>query len=473
MADTITPARPRQAARSPERPMQTTRPHRVLILGGGFAGVMTAQGLERRLGDRDDVEVWLVNRENFFLFTPLLPEVCSGMIEARHAVNPLRGMVRKPSTWVITATVQEVDLDGQAVTVLGGDGDLHRLKYDTLVFALGGVTSTFGIPGLEEHAVGMKTLADAFGLRNRIIEMLERAELEDEPEERRRQLTFVVGGAGFSGVETAGEVEDFIRRVRGRFYPKIAEDEIRLYLVELKDAVLPEVGGPMGRYAKRELRKRGYEVLLRTPIKEVLANGVVVGDGRLIPTRTLIWTGGVRPSPIVADSGVEVDNAGRAVTSVTMQTSRPGVFALGDCASIPDLDDPQRRPHPPTAQHALRQADRLAKNVAARIDGRRMGPFRYSTIGTLASIGNRTGVGTIMGIRVKGLIAWFLWRAYYWWRVPGINRKVHVALDWLLTALFGTDPVQLKVDDASSPLSASGTRRPAAGRATRRRSRSA
>ena len=174
-------------------------PHRVLILGGGFAGVMTAQALERRLGRRTDVEVWLVSRDNFMLFTPLLPEVCSGALEPRHVVSPLRAMLRRPSSWCITADVQSVDLDGSAVSVLGRDGDRHTLRYDTLVLALGGVTHGFGIPGVEEHAVGMKTLADAFSLRNRMIEILERADLEEDPDEKRAQLTFVVGGGGFSG----------------------------------------------------------------------------------------------------------------------------------------------------------------------------------------------------------------------------------------------------------------------------------
>ncbi len=196
-------------------------PHRVLILGGGFAGVETAKHLERLTRRRDDVEIWLVSRENFSLFTPLLPEVCSGHIEARHCVTALRAQMRRPSSWAVTAEVEGIDLDATQVTVLGGDGDLHRLNYDSLVIALGGETATFGIAGIDEFAVGMKTLADAFALRNRIIEMLERADLEDQPDERAAELTFVVGGAGFSGVETAGEIEDFIRRVRRRFYPKI------------------------------------------------------------------------------------------------------------------------------------------------------------------------------------------------------------------------------------------------------------
>ena len=242
--------------------------HRVLVLGGGFAGVSTVQALERRLGRRRDVEVWLVNEENFTLFTPLLPEVCSGVLEPRHVVTPLRGMVRHDSTWCITATVEEIDLDGRVVTVMGGDGEPHRLRYDTLVLALGGETATFGIPGLAEHAVGMKTLADAFSLRNRLIEMLERAELEDDPAERAALLTFVVGGAGFSGVETAGEIEDFLRRVRRRYYPAVADGEVTGYLVELKDAVLPEMPRDMGDYAARRLARRGYRILLGTAIRE-------------------------------------------------------------------------------------------------------------------------------------------------------------------------------------------------------------
>jgi len=443
-------------------------PHRVLVLGGGFAGALTAQALERRLGSRDDVEIWLVNRDNFLLFTPLLPEVCSGSLEPRHVVSPLRGMVHRPSTWCITAEVEGIDTDAGVVTVLGGDGDSHRLRYDTLVMALGGVTHTFGIPGLEEHAAGMKTLADAFSLRNRIIEMFERAELEDDLAQRRADLTFVVGGGGLSGVETAGEVEDFAHRVRRRYYRKIPERDIRLLLVELKDEVLPDLPPKMGAYARRRLTQRGYDVRLGTAIRELSETAVTIGDGEVIPTRTVVWTGGVRPAPVVAGSGVDVDRGGRAVTAPTMETSRPGVFAIGDCAVIPNVEA-DGAPFAPTAQNAVREAKRLAENIVARIGGRPMEAFRYQTIGTLASIGHRTGVGLVFGIRVRGWIAWVMWRSYYWSRVPGINRKVRVGIDWLLTAIFGADSVQLKVEDARSALGSSGRRRPPAREGTGRR----
>ena len=281
---------------------------------------------------REDVEIWLVSRENFTLFTPLLPEVCSGNLEARHCVTALRAQLRRPSSWAVTADVEEIDLDAKRVIVTGGDGDLHRLNYDSLVIALGGETATFGIKGITEYAVGMKTLADAFALRNRIIEMLERADLEQDPDERRAQLTFVVGGAGFSGVETAGEVEDFVRRVRKRFYPKVPSDELRFHIVELKDRVLPEMPADMGEYATGKLRRRGYEIHLGTPMKEVREDGVVIGEDEFIPSRTVIWTGGVQPAPVVAESGIEVDRGGRAVVAPTMATSREGVWALGDCA---------------------------------------------------------------------------------------------------------------------------------------------
>jgi NADH dehydrogenase len=438
-------------------------PHRVLILGGGFAGVLTAQALERRLGRRTDVEVWLVSRENFMLFTPLLPEVCSGVLEPRHVVTSLRGMLKRPSGWCITADAREIDLDGKVVTVLGGDGDMHRLHYDSLVLALGGVTHTFGIPGIEEHTVGMKTLADAFSLRNRMIEILERADLEENPDERRAQLTFVVGGGGFSGVETAGEVEDFARRVRKRYFPKIRQEEISAHLVELRDRILPEMPPEMGAYARSQLERRGFEVLTDMPIKEVRENEVVIGEGdaqRTISTRTVIWTGGVRPAPLVAQSGIEVDRGGRAVVQATMATSREGVFAIGDCAVIPNVDDPEGRPHAPTAQNAVREAKALARNIVAHIDGGEMRPFRYRTLGQLASIGHHTGVGVVFGVRVRGLIAWFMWRGYYWSRTPGFSTKIRVAIDWALTALFGTDPVQLKVEDVHSAMGSSGSRRP-------------
>jgi len=369
-------------------------------------------------------------------------------------------MLRHQSTWCITAEVEAIDTQAHTVTVIGGDGDPHRLHYDTLVMALGGITHTFGIPGLEEHAVGMKTLADAFSLRNRVIEMLERAELEDDRLARQADLTFVVGGGGLSGVETAGELEDFVRRVRGRYYPKIGATEIRTYLVELKDELLGELPPDMGAYARQRLERRGFTVRLGTPIREVREAEVVIGNGETIPTRTVVWSGGVRPAPMVARSGVEVDHAGRVKALPTMETSRSTAFAIGDCALIPNVEEADGRPFAPTAQNAVREAKRLAANVVARIDGRPLEPYRYRTIGTLASVGHHTGVGVVFGIRVRGWIAWFMWRGYYWSRVPGINRKVRVAIDWALTALFGTDPVQLKVEDASSAMGSSGRRHP-------------
>ncbi len=438
-------------------------PHRVLILGGGFAGVETGRHLEKLTRHRDDVEVWLVSRENFTVFTPLLPEVCSGQLEARHCVTALRSQLRRPSSWAVTANVESIDLDATQVTVMGGDRDRHRLNYDSLVIALGGETATFGIAGIAEYTVGMKTLADAFALRNRVIGMLERADLEEDAAERRAQLTFVVGGAGFSGVETAGEIEDFVRRVRRRYYPKIAASEIGLHLVELKDRVLPEMPVEMGEYAAKKLRDRGFEIHLGTPMKEVREDGVVIGEGEVIPSRTVIWTGGVRPSPVVAESGIETDKAGRALVQPTMRTSREGVWAIGDCALIPNADEDGAY-HAPTAQNAVREAKRLAKNVIASIDRRPtdIEPFRYRVIGTLASIGHHTGVGVVFGIRVRGWLAWFMWRGYYWSRVPGIGGKARVGLDWFLNALFGSDPVQLKVDyPGTGGMGPSGTRRPA------------
>jgi NADH dehydrogenase len=438
-------------------------PHRVLILGGGFAGVETAKHLERLTRRRDDIEIWLVSRENFTLFTPLLPEVCSGQIEARHCVTALRAQMRRPSSWAVTGEVERIELDAKQVTIIGGDGDPHRLNYDSLVIALGGETATFGIGGIEQYAVGMKTLADAFALRNRIIEMFERADIEEHPDERAAQLTFVVGGAGFSGVETAGEIEDFIRRVRRRFYPKIRPDEIRTHLVELNDRVLPEMPANMGDYAARKLRQRGYHIHLGTPLREVREDGAVIGDGEFIPSRTVIWTGGVQPSPIVGEAGIEVDRAGRAMVAPTLETSRSGVWAIGDCARIPNADA-EGAYHAPTAQNAVREAKQLARNVIASIDRRtqEIRPFRYDVIGTLASIGHHTGIGVVFGIRVRGWIAWFMWRGYYWTRVPGFAGKARVALDWALHAVFGSDPVQLKVDYAGARggMGPSGTRRP-------------
>jgi NADH dehydrogenase len=255
--------------------------------------------------------------------------------------------------------------------------------------------------------------------------------------------------------------------LRKRYYPNIEQAAIRTYLVELGERLLGEQAPEMGEYARRKLEARGYRVMLRTAIREVRENEVVVArdeEQETIRTRTVIWTGGVRPAPIIAECGVETDSGGRALTAATMQTSRDGVYAIGDCAVIPNVEDPAGRPHAPTAQNAVREAKTLAENILARIDGREQRPFRYTPLGQLASIGHHTGVGEVFGIKVRGLLAWFMWRGYYWSRTPGINRKVRVAIDWLLTAIFGTDPVQLKVEDRTSPMGSSGSaRRPEGG----------
>ncbi len=342
--------------------------HRVLVLGGGFAGAETARRIERLARRREDVEVWLVSRENFTLFTPLLPEVCSGQLEARHCVTALRAQLRRPSSWALTATVESIDLDAKQAIVTGGDGDLHRLNYDTLVIALGGETATFGIRGITEYAVGMKTLADAFALRNRLIEMLERAELETDPEERRAQLTFVIGGGGFSGVETAGEIEDFIRRVRRRYYRKIDPAEVTGHIVELGDRLLREMPPEMGEYAARRLAKRGYEIHLNTAIREVREGGVLIGEGTFIPSRTIVWTGGVKPSPVAREAGLEVDKSGRAITAPTMEASRPGVWAIGDCALIPDVQEATGGP-PMSTPSGIARSGRSRASVTSTASG--------------------------------------------------------------------------------------------------------
>jgi len=234
-------------------------------------------------------------------------------------------------------------------------------------------------------------------------------------------------------------------------------------MVELRDQLLPEMPVQMGEYARGRLARRGYEIRLGTAIREVREGEVVIARGdetETIPTRTVVWTGGVRPSPIVAESGIEVDRGGRAATRPTMETSHSGVYAIGDCAAIPDVDGPEGARHAPTAQNAVREAKRLASNIVARIDGGTPEPFRYKTLGQLASIGHHTGVGVVFGLRLRGWIAWFMWRGYYWWQTPGINRKLRVGIDWFLTALFGADPVQLKVEDERSAMGSSGRRRP-------------
>jgi NADH:ubiquinone reductase (H+-translocating) len=424
--------------------MTTNKQKRILVLGGGFGGLYAALELEKRLAGRADVELTLVNRENFFLFTPMLHEVAAGDLDITHIVSPVRRLLRR--TKFIEARVERLDLSKKRVVVShGGNHHDHELEYDYLILALGAITNFYNLPGLECRSLTMKSLGDAIYLRNHIINNLEEADSECNCEEREPLLTFVIAGGGFAGVETIAALNDFIREAI-RFYPNLDEKIIRLMLVEAGPSILTELGEKLGAYAKGKLMERGVEVHLKTAIKEFTNAGVELSDGTILKTNTLVWTAGVSPNPLLESLPCEKER-GRLLTNEFMEVEGwPGVWALGDCASIPDLTSGKRCP--PTAQHALRQGKVVARNVAAAINGEAKHPFVFKTIGQLASMGKRTGVARIFGINFSGFIAWWLWRTIYLGKLPRFEKKLRVALDWTLDLLFSKDLVQFLITHA-------------------------
>ena len=410
---------------------------RLLILGGGFGGVEAARHLERLLRTRDDVEVTLVSRDNFFLFTPMLHEVAASDIDITHIVSPLRALLHRTS--VVVGEVQGIDLVARCVRVRHGlDEHDHELPFDQLLLTLGSTTNFYGIPGLAEQALTMKTLGDAMHLRNRIIGLLESASIECA-EEDEGALTVVVAGGGFAGVETIAAVNDFVREAL-TFYPRLRQRDVRMVLVHAGPHILPELGEELGVYAGRKLTQRGVDVLTGTRVQSVERDAIGLADGRRIATRLLVWAAGTSPHPLLQQLPCALDR-GRVVVDDTLAVpASPGVWALGDCAVVPDWRT--GRPHPPTAQHALREARTAAENMLAMLDGRVPRRFTFRTIGQLAAIGRRTGVARIFGVTFSGFFAWWLWRTVYLSKLPRLEKKLRVAIDWTLDLVFAKDFVQ-------------------------------
>jgi NADH:ubiquinone reductase (H+-translocating) len=409
--------------------------HRILILGGGFGGVYAALELEKILARRDGVDVTLVTRDNFFLFTPMLHEVAAADLELDTIVNPLRKLLRRVNTFV--GNVETVDLEARRIRVShGADGHTHDLPYDQLVLALGSSTNFFGLPGVERCALTVKSLGDAIGLRNRLITHLEEANSECSAGARQPLMSFVVAGGGFAGVETLGGINDFVREAL-RFYPNLRPENLRMVLVTPDPVILPELGPELGAYAQRKLAARGVEIVTGTKVRGVENDVVELTDGRRIQASTLVWTAGTTPNPLVAALPVQKRGGRVTVNEYLEVPDRPGVWALGDCALVPDPRSGGF--HPPTAQHALREGRTVARNVAAAVLGGPKRPFRFSTLGQLAAIGKRTGVAKVLGIRFSGFIAWWLWRTVYLSKLPRLEKKVRVALDWTLDLCFAKD----------------------------------
>jgi NADH dehydrogenase len=426
-----------------ETSMQGEARTRIVILGGGFGGIYAALRLEKALARGAGLEVTLVNRENFFLFTPMLHEVAASDLDITDIVSPIRTLLRRVK--FVQGEVEAIDLEARRVTVShGGDAHGHELDYDHLVIGLGAITNFYNLPGVEAHALTMKSLGDAIALRNRLIECLEEA----DPECCRVKvplLTFVVAGGGFAGVETVAAVNDFVREAL-RFYPNLTEAQLRVVLVHDGPVILPELGERLGTYAQRKLTARKVDIRVNTKIAGMSEVGVKLGDGTAIPANTLVWTAGTAPNPLLAALPCQKER-GRLVANAYMEVPGwPGVWTLGDCAVI---QDPRTgRPYPPTAQHALRQGRVLAENILAAIGGGQKKAFAFKTIGLLASIGRRTGVAQILGVNFSGFAAWWLWRTIYLSKLPRLEKKVRVALDWLLDVVFSKDLVQFRTQRA-------------------------
>jgi NADH dehydrogenase len=404
----------------------------VLILGGGFAGAYAARRLGQTLGRRQDVEVVLISRENYLLFTPMLHEVAAGDLYPPDIVVPLRQRLRYVR--FIEGEVINADLNVRIVRYAAGS--LRRrqeITYDYLLLALGSETNYFGMTQVAARAATLKTLGDAALLRNRMVALLEDATTETDEALRRRLMTFVVAGGGFAGVETVGAMNDFLRHTL-RHYPELDPTMLRVVLVHSGDVVLPELGQRLGRYAQEKLRRRGIELRLGVRVSGFDDWIVKLSAGESIPANTLVWTAGVMPAPSVEALPAEKIKGRVKVNECLEVTGHEGVvWAVGDCAAAPDG---RGGVHPPTAQHGLREGLAAAKNIEAAVNGTAAKPFRFSTIGQLASIGHHTGVAQILGMRFSGFMAWWLWRSVYLAKLPGFGKKVRVAIQWTLDLLF-------------------------------------
>ena len=407
-------------------------PTRIVVRGGGVGGLAGARYLDRKFGRRPDVEVTLVSRDNFFLLRPLLFEACSGVLELRHCAQPIRPCLRHAR--FIEATVENIEVERRVVRVVASEGAIHELPYDHVVLALGAMTNVDLIPG-SEHARTFKTMADAIMLRNHVIERLERADVETDAQRRRQLLTVVVIGGGLVGVELLGELTAFFDDEL-RYYPRIRRDELRFHLFEAGDRLMPESMPFVARYAEKVLRRRGAELYTSTPV-QAIEPGVVRWKNGAIEADTIVLAAGIVPSAVAAAAAVERDRRGRIVTDATMRSvSHPNVWAIGDCAAIPG---PDGKPYPALAQHAVRQARRVAKNIHAVVGRRAPKAFVYRSLGTMAAFGHTRAAADVRGLELTGFIAWWMRRTYYLFQMPRWDTRFRIALDWTVSLFFRPD----------------------------------
>ncbi len=425
--------------------MSTDQRTRILILGGGFGGVATARRLARRLGRGRDVEITLVNRDNYFVFVPLLASAAAGSLEALHVVAPLRHLL-KGQVRFRAEEVTGIDFARRLVLTRSPVTDReHALPYDHLVIALGNVVNLARLPGVAQHGKPLRTLGDALAIRNHVLQMLEAADIETDPAVRRELITFVVAGGGFSGVEMVGELNDMVRAAV-RYYPTLREAPVRVVLLHSGERLLPELSPGMADYALRRLRRRGVEVRLNVRLAAATPFEAVLEGGEKIPTRTLIVTVGNAPPPVVEGLPLPKER-GRIVVDEFMRVPGvPGVWALGDNAAVPNRATREGATSPPTAQFAIRQGRTLADNLVATLRGAPLRPFAYSGLGQLCLLGHGAGVGELrFGIKPRGLLGWALWRGTYWAKMPSLGRKLQVGADWFFDLFIPRDLAQLSL----------------------------
>jgi NADH dehydrogenase len=412
----------------------------VVIAGGGFGGFYAARRFEDVLPPQS-ARVTLVTAENFLLYTPLLPGAAAGTLEPRHVVIPLREELHR--TEILLGQVTGLDADRSALRLIRADGGDEELRYDHLVLALGSVSRVPPIPGLAEHGMGFKNLAEAVALRNRAVLNLEIAETLEDPEARRPYLNFVFIGAGYAGVEGIAELQDYVADVIDR-YPRCRLDGTRWVIADLQDRIMHEISPGLAEFAARELKARGIEVRPRTGLQSVEEDRVTLSDGEVVPTRLLCWTAGVRPPPLVARLGLPLAEEGRIKVNATMRVEgRGNVWAIGDSAAVPDPAKRGRGPTPPTAQHALRQGRLVADNVAASHGHGRVRKFRYRTLGVFVDLGRHQAVAEVVGIKLSGFVAWWAARTYHLAMMPGTARRLRLVVDWTVGLFFGRASAEL------------------------------
>lgn len=420
---------------------------RVLILGGGFAGVTTAQKLEQLFGPDLTISFTLVSDTNALLFTPMLAEVAGSSLEPTHITSPLRTSLHR--TAVVRGRVSQIDLEKRIVHLAPDrNASAHELPYDHLVLALGGSSNYLGMTGVQENAFDFKTLADAIIIRNHVIDLFEQASRETDPQRRKRLLTFTIAGGGFAGVELAGALNDFARGMLAD-HPNLSADDLQMILIHSRDRLLPELSEPLAHYAQERMAARGVTFKLNARVADARPGAVILKPEEEILTETLVWTAGTIPNPLIKTLPVEQDKRGAIVVDSTLAVpNHPGLWAVGDCAAVTNSKTDQ--PCPPTAQFALRQAQTLAHNLHAAVQDKPLRDFHFDSLGTLCVVGHHTACAELVvpftggrkTMLFSGLLAWLMWRGIYLVKLPGLERQVRVLVDWIIELFFPRDIVQ-------------------------------